>query len=59
MIFWWKAAWKPGSRFDVIGLQSHMHQGYWGVEKTLKILEHFSRFNYPCISPKPHWFPVI
>ncbi len=36
-----------GVKIDVIGLQSHMHQGYWGVEKTLKILEHFSRFNLP------------
>jgi hypothetical protein len=24
-----------------------MHQGYWGVEKTQKILERFSRFNLP------------
>jgi len=24
-----------------------MHQGYWGVEKTLKVLDHFSRFNLP------------
>jgi len=36
-----------GVQIDVIGLQSHMHQGYWGVEKTLKILERFSRFNLP------------
>lgn len=36
-----------GMKIDVIGLQSHMHQGYWGVEKTLKILEHFGRFNLP------------
>ena len=38
---------EAGIKFDAIGLQSHMHQGYWGVEKTLKILEHFSRFNLP------------
>ena len=32
---------------DVIGIQSHMHQGYWGVEKTLRVLEHFERFKRP------------
>jgi len=36
-----------GVKFDAIGIQSHMHQGYWGVEKTLEILERFSRFNLP------------
>jgi hypothetical protein len=24
-----------------------MHQGYWGVEKTLRVLEQFERFNLP------------
>lgn len=38
---------EAGLKFDVIGIQSHMHQGYWGVEKTLRILEHFERFNLP------------
>lgn len=32
---------------DVLGLQSHMHQGYWGEEKTLRILDRFSRYNLP------------
>jgi endo-1,4-beta-xylanase len=32
---------------DVIGIQSHMHQGYWGVEKTQFVLEQFARFNKP------------
>jgi len=32
---------------DAIGIQSHMHQGYWGVEKTLEVLERFSRFKLP------------
>ena len=32
---------------DVIGIQSHMHQGYWGIEKTEKVLERFSRFKLP------------
>ena len=34
-------------KIDVIGIQSHMHQGYWGVEKTLKVLDQFTRFNLP------------
>jgi GH35 family endo-1,4-beta-xylanase len=38
---------EAGIRIDVIGLQSHMHQGYWGVEKTQRVLEQFSRFNLP------------
>jgi endo-1,4-beta-xylanase len=36
-----------GIKIDAIGIQSHMHQGYWGVEKTQEILERFSRFNLP------------
>jgi len=38
---------EAGIPIDVIGIQSHMHQGYWGVEKTLEILDRFSRFNLP------------
>lgn len=38
---------ESGVEIDAIGLQSHMHQGYWGVEKTEEILERFSRFNLP------------
>ncbi|ADQ04205.1 glycoside hydrolase family 10 [Caldicellulosiruptor owensensis OL] len=38
---------EAGVRIDAIGIQSHMHQGYWGVEKTQEILERFSRFNIP------------
>lgn len=38
---------EAGIKIDVIGIQSHMHQGYWGVEKTLAVLDHFSRFNLP------------
>jgi endo-1,4-beta-xylanase len=38
---------ETGIEIDVIGIQSHMHQGYWGVEKTLHVLEQFSRFNLP------------
>ncbi|PVU84344.1 1,4-beta-xylanase (plasmid) [Cellulomonas sp. WB94] len=36
-----------GIQIDALGLQSHMHQGYWGEEKTLSILERFSRFGLP------------
>jgi len=36
-----------GVRIDVIGIQSHMHQGYWGSERTLAVLERFERFNLP------------
>lgn len=38
---------EAGIQIDVIGIQSHMHQGYWGVEKTLAVLERFERFNLP------------
>lgn len=38
---------EAGVPIDAIGIQSHMHQGYWGVEKTQEILERFSRFNLP------------
>ncbi len=38
---------EAGIKFDAIGIQSHMHQGWWGVEKTLKVLENFERFNLP------------
>jgi endo-1,4-beta-xylanase len=38
---------EAGIKIDVIGIQSHMHQGYWGVEKTQRVLSHFERFNLP------------
>jgi endo-1,4-beta-xylanase len=38
---------EAGIPIDVIGIQSHMHQGYWGVEKTQFVLEQFTRFNKP------------
>jgi endo-1,4-beta-xylanase len=38
---------EAGIKFDAIGIQSHMHQGWWGVEKTLKVLENFERFQLP------------
>jgi len=38
---------EAGIQIDVIGIQSHMHQGYWGVEKTLTVLDQFTRFHLP------------
>lgn len=38
---------EAGIPIDCIGIQSHMHQGYWGVEKTLQILERYERFGLP------------
>ena len=38
---------EAGVKIDAIGIQSHMHQGYWGVEKTLAILERYERFKLP------------
>ncbi|GGC01282.1 beta-xylanase [Cellulomonas carbonis] len=38
---------EAGIEVDAIGLQSHMHQGYWGEEKTLRILERFARYGLP------------
>lgn len=42
-----EAVLEAGIQVDVLGLQSHMHQGYWGEEKTLAILERFSRYGLP------------
>jgi GH35 family endo-1,4-beta-xylanase len=36
-----------GIGIDVLGIQSHMHQGYWGEAKTLEVLERFARFGLP------------
>lgn len=36
-----------GVDFDVIGIQSHMHQGYWGMEELQDVLNRFSRFGKP------------
>jgi GH35 family endo-1,4-beta-xylanase len=38
---------QAGIPIDVIGIQSHQHQGYWGREKTLEVLERFSHFGLP------------
>jgi GH35 family endo-1,4-beta-xylanase len=36
-----------GIRIDALGLQSHMHQGYWGEERTLETLDRFARYGLP------------
>lgn len=36
-----------GCPIDAIGLQTHQHQGYHGVEYTLDVIDRFSRFGKP------------
>lgn len=36
-----------GVPIGAIGIQSHQHQGYWGLEKLQRVLERFSRFGLP------------
>ena len=36
-----------GVQIDVIGIQMHMHQGYWGPERTQSVIKRFERFNLP------------
>ena len=38
---------EAGVKIDAIGLQSHMHQGYWGEENTLKVIDRFARYGLP------------
>jgi endo-1,4-beta-xylanase len=39
-----EACLEAGISIDGLGLQSHMHQGYWGEAKTQGVLERFARF---------------
>ena len=32
---------------DVIGIQSHQHQGFWGLDKLHEVLDRFSAFGLP------------
>jgi len=41
---------EAGIEIDAIGLQSHMHQGYWGEEKVAAINDRFARYGLPL-----HW----
>ena len=36
-----------GVPIDVIGIQSHQHQGFWGLEKLHEVLERFETFGKP------------
>ena len=36
-----------GIRIDSIGLQTHMHQGYWGEDRMLETIDRFARFGIP------------
>ncbi|MBN1171207.1 MAG: endo-1,4-beta-xylanase [Micromonosporaceae bacterium] len=38
---------EAGITIDALGLQSHMHQGYWGEEKILAICDRFARYGLP------------
>lgn len=38
---------EAGIQIDAIGLQSHMHQGAWGEERTLEVLDRFGRYGLP------------
>jgi endo-1,4-beta-xylanase len=38
---------EAGIHIDVIGIQTHMHQGYWGMQRTLDVIKQFERFNLP------------
>ena len=36
-----------GVPIDVIGIQSHQHQGFWGLEKLHEVLDRFASFGMP------------
>lgn len=38
---------EAGIRIDALGLQSHMHQGAWGEDKTLSTIDRFARYGLP------------
>ena len=38
---------EAGVPISAIGIQSHQHQGYWGLEKLNDVLRRFSRFGLP------------
>ena len=38
---------EAGVPIDAIGIQSHQHQGYWGLDKLNDVLSRFSRFGLP------------
>ena len=38
---------EAGVQLDAIGLQTHMHQGYWGEETMLAMVDRFARYGLP------------
>ncbi|MFF1574312.1 endo-1,4-beta-xylanase [Leifsonia sp. NPDC058292] len=38
---------EAGIRIDAIGLQTHMHQGYWGEDAMLAMVDRFARYGLP------------
>ena len=38
---------EAGVPITAIGIQSHQHQGYWGLEKLHEVLDRFSHFGLP------------
>ena len=38
---------EAGVAIDAIGLQTHMHQGYWGEETMLAMVDRFARYGLP------------
>ncbi|MCL1801394.1 MAG: endo-1,4-beta-xylanase, partial [Promicromonosporaceae bacterium] len=38
---------EAGIKIDKLGLQSHQQQGFWGLEKTERVLNRFARYNIP------------
>ncbi len=38
---------EAGVPIDVIGIQSHQHQGYWGADKVYEVLHRFEHFGLP------------
>ena len=38
---------EAGIQVDAIGLQTHMHQGYWGEETMLAMIDRFARYGLP------------
>jgi len=38
---------EAGIEIDAIGLQTHMHQGYWGEDAMLSMVDRFARYKLP------------
>ncbi|NLB90710.1 MAG: 1,4-beta-xylanase [Clostridiales bacterium] len=38
---------QAGVEIDGVGIQSHQHQGYWGLEKLHKVVERFEKLKLP------------